>query len=756
MQGTTVGTSTDSSGRFQLTISSDYVIFSRIGYESVKFPTANVPEEFELYLKEQSTDLAEIVLTPGENPAWTIIKKLQENEPYNNPLKFDAFSADFYSKSKVLQTDSKGKKIINFFFLENIGKVYLKNGQRKEVINHSLQNLPRLFPLDLIFPNYINPTGFYQPYFRFNPPNLKLSFGDQGPGQPAVSQRNFLNPLKKGTFNSYDFELMDTTAVQGDSVYHIIFLPKMGSTFDALAGEFTISASDYALTSFRARTVDTLLVNQISIDQQYQRVDNRWLPAKFGVLINYPLNTKKDTLLLQIDLESTFINPVLSIDKSVNFDGASKIVLPKADSISRIEFEKLRPITLEPNEQKIYNETDSLLARRPILKRGFEKTSGVSKLLYQKGLIAGPFILSVEPSYTNEYEKIRAGLAIQNDLTKEPRFDTRAYGVYGLADKQWKYGAEASVLITKDRYNKIGIYHQKDLLLPGSVAYLDANFLMEDFPILFFNKEGYRVDVFEKTGVDLYLRPIPFSWFRIYGENENRNPINYEVEGEGPNKRRNYGVQFRYANKEVFNRVGLLEYTNSINYPIIAFNFMKSIDRNSEGEFWSIDTEIKQQIRWKKLGYDFFTISAGYVNGDVPFSYLYNTLVGERSSILGPSTGFQAGDLSNYAANIYFSVDYTHYFGRNLIKSKLKYTQPEPYIRHRYAWGKILNINNYAEILDFSGGLKEFGIGVDALVRFKLGGLPISLGFYSSYNYSQQFFGNNRFRIVPSIRFETF
>lgn len=749
MQGNTTGTSTDSLGRFEIKINSEFVIFSRIGYETQKFPTANVPEVFELFLAEKTTDLNEIVLTPGENPAWGIIRKLQENEPYNNPLKFPAFSADFYTKSKVYLVNSENTRI-HLLFLENIGKVYLKNGQRKEDIEHTLQNIPRAFPLDLAFPNNLNPYGFYEPYFRFNP--LLVPGAEDG----EVNERNYLNPLKKGSFAAYDFELTDTTYAAGDSAYHIVFMPKQTSSFDAMEGYLEISASDYALTRFKGNTVDKLLVNRIGIEQSYQRVNNKWLPATSRVEVTYPFSNNKDSTLLYFDLLNVFKDPKLEIPMGVLFDGATKIVGIKADTISNKNFVKLRPFALDSVEALVFDEERHLLAKRPGLKKGLDNATGISKLIYQKGFALGPIIISAEPTYTNFHERVRAGLAIQNNLTKNPRFDTRAYGVVGLRDQEFKYGLEANVLITKDRFNKIGLYHQRDLLQPGSVQYLGANFLVTDFPILTFDRDGYRVDMFEKTGVQLYFKPLPFTWFRFFAENENRDAINYEIGSSQANERRNYGMQFRFANKEVFNRVGLLEYLVNTNFPIISVNMMQSSNLAGKGRFWSSDGELKQQIRWKRLGYDIFTLNAGYVNGDVPYTYLYNTLVGEREAILGPNTGFQAGNLSNYAANIYFTLDYRHYFGRNLFRSQIKFFQPEPFILHRYAWGKILNINDFTDVQDFSNGLREIGLGVNSLVRFKVGGVYFSAGFLSTYNYSEQFFGNSRFRIRPTLRTDTF
>ncbi|SOE20908.1 CarboxypepD_reg-like domain-containing protein [Spirosomataceae bacterium TFI 002] len=750
MEGNTDGISTDSSGKYQLRVTSNYVIFSRIGYETRKFLTTNLPEEFDIYLKERTTELDEVVLTPGENPAWEIIRKLQENEPDNNPLKFEAFSADLYTKNKVFLLDSVSSRRTHLLFLENVGKVYLKNGQRKEDIEHSLQNIPRLFPLDLAFPNNLNPYGFYQPYFRFNP--FLVASGTAG----SVNERNYLNPLKQGSFSAYDFELIDTAYMAGDSVYHIIFLPKQSSSFDAMEGSFDISASDYALTHFKGITVDSLLVNRIGIEQSYQRVDGKWLPETSQVQIIYPLETKKDTTLLYFDLLNVFENPKLEITKGVFFDGATKNVGVKADTISSEAFLKLRPIALDSLEARIFDEDNHFLAKHPVLRKGLDKSAGVSKLIYQKGLVAGPVILSVEPSYTNFHERIRAGVAIQNNLTTQPRFDTRAYGVVGLQDRVFKYGIEANVLITKDRYNKIGFYHQKDLIQPGNVDYLQANYLMEDFPILTFDKDGYRVDMFQKTGVNLYFKPVPFTWFRLFAENENRDAINYEVGSFNSNSRRNYGMQFRFANKEIFNRVGLVEYLVNTNFPIVSVNVMQSSDLNSDGSFWSVDGEIKHQIRWKKLGYDVFSLTGGLVNGDVPYTYLYNTLAGVRETILGPSTGFQAGNLSNYGANVYFSLNYTHYFGRNLFRSKVKFFQPEPFVTHRFALGKIFNKQDYAGVQDFSNGLKEVGLGVNALLRIKVSSVYFSLGCYTSYNYTDHFDGKNRFRVRPTLRVDTF
>src|SRR5690349_12616702 len=81
------GTRTDIDGRFQLTLPDDRrdLIFTHIGFESRTIHITDASSFLILRLKEKSTELAEVVVHPEDNPAFRIIRTATKNKPLHDP-----------------------------------------------------------------------------------------------------------------------------------------------------------------------------------------------------------------------------------------------------------------------------------------------------------------------------------------------------------------------------------------------------------------------------------------------------------------------------------------------------------------------------------------------------------------------------------------------------------------------------------------------------------------------------------------------
>ena len=79
---TTVGTISDLEGNFfiQGHVNSDTLEFSMVGYETHREPIKrNSYQEVNIQLRAASMELGEIVVLPGENPAWRIMRNVAAN-----------------------------------------------------------------------------------------------------------------------------------------------------------------------------------------------------------------------------------------------------------------------------------------------------------------------------------------------------------------------------------------------------------------------------------------------------------------------------------------------------------------------------------------------------------------------------------------------------------------------------------------------------------------------------------------------------
>ncbi|MBQ1696624.1 MAG: carboxypeptidase-like regulatory domain-containing protein, partial [Bacteroidales bacterium] len=241
-KGTTTGTITDVDGNFfiQGHVDSDTLEFSMMGYTPYFYKvTRGAYHEVNVVLDPDNYELGEIVVHPGENPAWRIMRNVAANRKNNDPDRFDAYSFEVYNKMEIdinnVRDDFASKGILkNFNFIMNYadtsaetGKVFLpvmiseslsdvthkKNPQRKKEIikaskisgveNESIsQYTGQMYIEANIYKNYIPAFG-----------------------------HEFVSPVSDFWKANYKFYLLDSAYQEGHYLYHLSFRPKHKQTY---------------------------------------------------------------------------------------------------------------------------------------------------------------------------------------------------------------------------------------------------------------------------------------------------------------------------------------------------------------------------------------------------------------------------------------------------------------------------------------------------------------------------------------------
>ncbi|HZW77970.1 MAG TPA: DUF5686 and carboxypeptidase regulatory-like domain-containing protein [Flavobacteriaceae bacterium] len=97
-----VGTTTNDDGNYNLNLSEPKayeISFQYLGYKTVteKVHPKSFPFILNVQMQEESTSLSEVIISKKEDPAYRIIRKTIDNRK-NNLERFDAYTADFYSR----------------------------------------------------------------------------------------------------------------------------------------------------------------------------------------------------------------------------------------------------------------------------------------------------------------------------------------------------------------------------------------------------------------------------------------------------------------------------------------------------------------------------------------------------------------------------------------------------------------------------------------------------------------------------------
>ena len=103
-KGTTVGTISDFDGKYflQTKIPCDTISFSMVGYIPVSMKIQrDAFQELDIQLDPETYEMDEIVVHPGENPAWRIMRNVEANRKKNNPDRFQSYKYEVYNKMEL-------------------------------------------------------------------------------------------------------------------------------------------------------------------------------------------------------------------------------------------------------------------------------------------------------------------------------------------------------------------------------------------------------------------------------------------------------------------------------------------------------------------------------------------------------------------------------------------------------------------------------------------------------------------------------
>jgi tRNA A22 N-methylase len=95
-KGTTIGASTNFDGYYSISTAAkvDSVIVSFMGYDVIVKPIKRgVTQTVDFQLEETISEVSEVVVTPGENPANKIIRRVDERRDFNEFKSLEAYQA---------------------------------------------------------------------------------------------------------------------------------------------------------------------------------------------------------------------------------------------------------------------------------------------------------------------------------------------------------------------------------------------------------------------------------------------------------------------------------------------------------------------------------------------------------------------------------------------------------------------------------------------------------------------------------------
>lgn len=744
------GTRTDIDGKFTVTLpeKNGTITLSYVGYQNktVELVASEKKNFITIGLSEKQFELGSVTIVAGENPANRIIKEVTKNADKNNPQKLSSYSYTSYDKFsftgdatdeyRLKKSDSAYNKEFEFFkkykmfIMETIvDKKYKFPGRTKEMVEAiKISGLKE--PSFTLLMSQMQSTAFYDQFI-------------------SVMQKDFLNPISKGSTEKYFFNIEDTTYSGKDTVFVISYKPAKGKTFDALKGLLYITTDGYAIEEVKASPADSIgILLYFNILQQYSKVDGHWFPTQLNTDLYYNdflYRGLKMTMSGRSYITNIKINP--DIPNSV-FDGIVQEIDPRAGTRKEEYWGTHRHDTLSLSEQNTYIFIDSV-GKKHMLDAKLKAIEALAngEFPYKFFNFALSRFLSL-----NKQEDLRLGLGGRTNERLSPYFSLGGFFGYGFKDDIWKYGGNLSLTLYRKNNLQLNFKYAKDYSEMGAVNFYKEgfwgsglkarNYLIHNFDLIEEKKIAFAGRTFKNLNFELSgferSKQAMYPYYFVTAEN-NEPTLKNHFTYTGAE----LGIRYCYNEKVI--QIMNQNWFVSSRYPILWLNVGKGFKGvlNGEYDYLKLDFKMSYSFLVKSLGETFFQIQAGNVSAKLPINELYTGRGSYYFFGFYSFNSFETMRIGEFLSNRYAAVFLRQNFGSLLFRAK-KF-QPEVLFATNATIGTLNNPEQHLDIpfKTLNKGYLESGIIIENILTKKFMGVArFGIGAGAFYRYGPYMFPN--------------
>ncbi len=485
--GSTVGTITNAEGRYRLLLTpgTHCLSFSYVGFQSeTLFVTISFHDTtVDLALKPAPIVLSEVVVSPSANPADGIIRQaIYENQKLHKNLR--SYEFDAYTKTVLrVAEDENGKKdTVIAGILETQTKGYWESPD-----------------------SYIERVTAQRQTSNFTPAQNIFTVGrvlNLNDDNIVIDNYTLPGPISPSALDYYDYALVNTSSLDGTTVYHLSITPKKKSS-PLFIGYIDVSAKNFALVGADVRlnnAVSLSPINNLHIKEQFSSYeDSFYLPThiemfyviKFTFLPMPPIFVDYVSVLYDYFINPTFPRGFFDA-KLVSVENASAF----SDS-TRWHRQQLLPLTSE--EHLAYSRIDSIMGHLNCLDKTMLFLSRLP--LETRSLPVSSFS---DFFHYNRVEGAYLGVGLVRDSLIQAIKLAGNFG-YGFSDRRWEYGLLFETRLPAAREFSIGG------ALFDRLSYREGEDVYSTFDVTMLSllsKQDYR-DYFLSRGWKGYLRWEP-------------------------------------------------------------------------------------------------------------------------------------------------------------------------------------------------------------------------------------------------------
>ncbi|HXB12118.1 MAG TPA: DUF5686 family protein, partial [Bacteroidia bacterium] len=343
----------------------------------------------------------------------------------------------------------------------------------------------------------------------------------------------------------------------------------------------------------------------------------------------------------------------------------------------------------------------------------------------------------------NGYEKFRLGAGLHTNDVLSRYITIGGYGAYGFGDQAFKYGGDLGFILNPYSQVKLNFAYKNDVIEAGGVSFFnDQQFLStESYRDYFIN----NMDKIQEEKISFSFDAFKYFQFNLFGDDQLQQTTNSYQFGINDNNvavlsnqfgfaEIGAGIRFAYNEKFLKSPLGMISLGTK--YPIVWINITKGLNGLLDGQYsyMKYDLKINKDFRIPQAGVSSIEVLAGYVQGNVPYTMLYNvraTYMASWDSRVAVDNTFETMSANEFLSNRYVDLFYTHDFQSFLYRSK-KFN-PHLKLVTNIGWGNLDNISNHYnfpfKIMD--KGYYESGVEINNLIKSSF----VSLGVGGYYRY---------------------
>lgn len=434
LQGTQIGTTTNTEGLFLLREELERprtMVVSAVGYHTERFKIEpHTQSGIDVALREKVGSIAEVFVTPNDNPALALMEKVRARRATNRNLTPD--------------NEATGTTTL---YVSDIQSKHLKRALWKSLQSGMIQQedssflIPLYWRQQMVDSVHEEATLLTVTDYQMLLGQIPTTFDFYSNTLPFLST-SMLSPLAASGNTYYQYYLVDSVQVEGEKHYLVHFKTK-NPFYATFNGEMMIDSASCALRTIKANIPTLTSVNylkELSIQQTFT-ADNQLQNEQVNILMDFAIKTSayKDT---------THIFPTLLFTRNTNhayhaYDLSEQALLPKTEDI-------ILPALDSLNNTPLFK-TAKLVAY--VLQTGCIPTSKYVEI----GKVHHVFKL-------NKNEGLRVGIPLRTTEELWQNVCLEAMVAYGLGDRAWKGLGQINVALPSERRHTLFLRYSDEYI----------------------------------------------------------------------------------------------------------------------------------------------------------------------------------------------------------------------------------------------------------------------------------------------------